>query len=181
MQDSAGDRITAVNGTQTDSWQEFARSIIIAMGDPNLKLTVLKSTGKMQHNTLNLRNWHIRPRDKSLLQSIGIQADMQVKKKLKIANSFWDAVKEASSSISELMFFLMVMLVRIISGTIPFSLLLGPIGMLDATIYSFSQGASVFAFFVASFSLAVALINLLPIPGLDGGSILYALIEKSQG
>lgn len=178
---SAGDRIASVSGTQIDSWQGFARSVIIAMGSSKLKLTVLKSTGEVQQHSLNLRNWRIRPRDKSLLQSIGIQADMQVKKKLKVASSFWESIKEAGSTLWELMFFLMVMLVRIISGAIPFSLLLGPLGMLDATVYSFSQGVSVFALFVASFSLAVALINILPIPGLDGGSILYALIEKIRG
>ena len=43
------------------------------------------------------------------------------------------------------------------------------------------QGVVVFIFFIASFSLAVAVVNLFPVPGLDGGSILYSIIEKIRG
>ncbi len=39
----------------------------------------------------------------------------------------------------------------------------------------------VFLFFIANLSLVVALVNLFPIPGLDGGSILYTVLEKIRG
>ena len=48
-------------------------------------------------------------------------------------------------------------------------------------VASFLQGLVVFLYFISSLSFAVALINLFPIPGLDGGSIMYALIEKIRG
>ncbi len=64
---------------------------------------------------------------------------------------------------------------------IPFAVLLGPIGLLAASAGSFMQGLAVFLYFIASLSLAVGLVNLFPIPGLDGGSIIYALVEKIRG
>lgn len=74
-----------------------------------------------------------------------------------------------------------MVLKQLFSGLIPFSALLGPIGIFAASVASLTQGVVVFMFFIATLSLAVAVINLFPIPGLDGGSIVYALIEKIRG
>lgn len=75
----------------------------------------------------------------------------------------------------------MMILKQLFTGAIPFSVLLGPIGIFAASVASLMQGIAVFLFFIATLSLAVAVINLLPIPGLDGGSIVYAIVEKIRG
>jgi regulator of sigma E protease len=49
------------------------------------------------------------------------------------------------------------------------------------SIQSFMQGISVFLSFLAMLSIAVGIVNWLPIPGLDGGSMVYTLIEKLRG
>lgn len=74
-----------------------------------------------------------------------------------------------------------MILKQLLTGVIPFSVLLGPLGIFAASVASFTQGVAVFLFFIATLSFAVAVINLFPIPGLDGGSIVYALIEKVRG
>lgn len=38
-----------------------------------------------------------------------------------------------------------------------------------------------FLYFIASLSLTVGFVNLLPVPGLDGGSMVYVLLEKIRG
>jgi regulator of sigma E protease len=53
----------------------------------------------------------------------------------------------------------------------------GPVGIYVATGYFAKLGLTIFIQFIAVISLSVALFNLLPIPALDGGQILFTLIE----
>lgn len=177
----SGDIIESVDGAKIDSWVQFGQFLIIGMGRASLNLTVKTISGKQKTLNLDLKQWRIRPSDRSILSSLGISADNKVQKKLIIADSSWDAIKKSSNRFAALLYFFIIMLERIVTGTIPFTLLLGPVGILEVTVHSFVQGISVFAMFVASLSLAVAIINILPIPGLDGGSIIYGWIEKIRG
>jgi len=74
-----------------------------------------------------------------------------------------------------------MVLKQVLSGTVPFLLLLGPLGLLMTMVHSFLQGLAVFLYFIANLNLAVAIVNLLPLPGLDGGAIVYTCIEKIRG
>ncbi len=95
--------------------------------------------------------------------------------------SFFQACQNAFLQIMGLLYFFLVMLKQLFTGHIPFAALLGPLGLFTAMVNSFLQGLAVFLYFIASLSLSVALVNLFPIPGLDGGSIVYALVEKVRG
>jgi len=46
---------------------------------------------------------------------------------------------------------------------------------------SFNAGFETFVFFIAALSLSVGVMNLLPVPGLDGWWILIALLEGARG
>jgi regulator of sigma E protease len=177
----SGDAIETMNRTKVVSWQQVGMLLIRGMGDSTLAIRAKSASGQQKNLKIDLTNWRIRPQDKSLLASLGMSADMNVKKQQVIANSFPDALVLATQSYLEMLVFFMVMLKKIVTGALPFTLLLGPVGVLEVTLLSFTQGVSVFAMFVAGLSLAVALINSLPIPGLDGGSIVYAWIEKIRG
>jgi regulator of sigma E protease len=91
---------------------------------------------------------------------------------------FTVALKNTCLAIVSSLTFFLVMMKQLVLGHIPFIALLGPVGLFAEIIQSFHQGLVVFAFFIAQLSLAVGLVNLLPIPGLDGGSIAYAMLEK---
>lgn len=57
----------------------------------------------------------------------------------------------------------------------------GPIGIAKMTGQAARVGLSFLLRFVAMLSVNLAVINLLPFPGLDGGRILFLLIEKIKG
>ena len=57
----------------------------------------------------------------------------------------------------------------------------GPITIARAANDFASNGAAWFLNFLALLSISIALINLLPIPVLDGGHLLYYLIELVTG
>ncbi|KAF1686290.1 RIP metalloprotease RseP [Pseudoxanthomonas broegbernensis] len=57
----------------------------------------------------------------------------------------------------------------------------GPVTIARAANASAKRGADWFLYFLALLSLSLAIINLLPIPILDGGHLLYYLIELVKG
>ncbi|MBI4713068.1 MAG: RIP metalloprotease RseP [Planctomycetes bacterium] len=59
--------------------------------------------------------------------------------------------------------------------------LAGPIGIFHASYNMVQEGISKFIWLLALFSINLAILNLLPVPILDGGGILFCLIEKVRG
>ncbi len=66
---------------------------------------------------------------------------------------------------------------RIVQGSADFSAVAGPIGIVALGGSSVEQGYVAIIFLTASISIALAIFNLLPIPGLDGGRLLFIIIE----
>jgi regulator of sigma E protease len=54
----------------------------------------------------------------------------------------------------------------------------GPISIFQASATAFSQGIAIYLNFLALISIMLAILNTIPIPGLDGGHLLIILIEK---
>ncbi|MDO8523568.1 MAG: RIP metalloprotease RseP [bacterium] len=57
----------------------------------------------------------------------------------------------------------------------------GPVGIYNLTGQATSMGLSVLLTFIALLSINLAIINVLPIPGLDGGRLLFVVIEAIRG
>lgn len=72
-------------------------------------------------------------------------------------------------------------LYRMVRGEISPRNLSGPISTAQAAGFAASQGVSTFLFLVAFVSLNVGIVNLLPIPVLDGGQIVNLVIEAVKG
>jgi regulator of sigma E protease len=73
------------------------------------------------------------------------------------------------------------MLGRMITGRASVKNLSGPISIAQFANSAASAGLSNFLFFLAAISLSLGVLNLLPIPVLDGGHLLYYLIELVKG
>lgn len=72
-------------------------------------------------------------------------------------------------------------LAHIITGAISTCNLSGPIGIAKASSDTASQGAASFIRFIAVLSTAVGLLNLFPIPALDGGHLVFYAYEAVVG
>ena len=59
--------------------------------------------------------------------------------------------------------------------------MMGPLGIFDLLREYFELGINYFLFLVALISIALALVNILPIPALDGGKLLFLAIEAARG
>jgi len=73
------------------------------------------------------------------------------------------------------------MLWRMVTGAASLQNLSGPITIAQVANTTASRGAAWFLYFLAMLSVSIALLNLLPIPVLDGGHLLVYLIELVQG
>jgi regulator of sigma E protease len=58
--------------------------------------------------------------------------------------------------------------------------LAGPVGIVSAFMYSLRVSFTSFLWWAGLISLNLAIVNLLPIPVVDGGHIMFALIEKAR-
>jgi regulator of sigma E protease len=70
---------------------------------------------------------------------------------------------------------------RMITGSASVKNLSGPVSIARFANSSANAGLSSFLFFLGAISLSLAIINLLPIPVLDGGHLLYYFIELVKG
>lgn len=72
-------------------------------------------------------------------------------------------------------------LLRVFQRTVPASELRGPVGIIDAGTRVAKEGASRLLFFLGLISINLAVINFLPIPIVDGGLMVFLMIEKIKG
>jgi regulator of sigma E protease len=70
---------------------------------------------------------------------------------------------------------------RMLTGSASVKNLSGPISIAQFANDSANAGLSSFLFFLGLISLSLGILNLLPIPVLDGGHLLYYLIELAKG
>ncbi len=70
---------------------------------------------------------------------------------------------------------------KIFTGSSPFEQISGPISIANAAQNSVNSGILPFLAFLSVLSISIGVINLLPIPVLDGGHILYYTIELIKG
>lgn len=173
----AGDKLVAVDDYPTPSWQEIGMQLVIFWGKKDVKVRVDRD-GQMRDVGLDLSAVKFAGQDRSLLAALGIKPNLDVARQTLSSFSLREAAGRAQGIMIHLLYFFLMIIKQLVTGVIPFSILLGPLGIFAASVSSLTQGLVVFLYFVGSLSLAVALINLFPIPGLDGGSVVYALIEK---
>ena len=73
------------------------------------------------------------------------------------------------------------MVMRMITGDVSVKNISGPINIAQYAGYSASVGLSPFLSFLAVVSISLGILNLLPVPMLDGGQIAYQLAEAAKG
>jgi regulator of sigma E protease len=176
----ANERIIAVAGQNTHSWDEVSMAFMSALQKKKLPVLVQKSDKTQQERILDVSRWSWQ--SGGLLPAIGLKPNLSETNSYAVKGlPFWQAQAAALTKCGQLLSFFLLLMKQLVTGIIPFSILLGPFGLLAASIGSFVQGPMVFCYFIGLLSLAVGLVNLLPIPGLDGGLLVYALVEKIRG
>jgi regulator of sigma E protease len=93
----------------------------------------------------------------------------------------FDAIGQAAVRTWELSVFTVRMLGRIIAGSASLKNISGPLTMADYAGQSAQAGVLTFIGYLALISISLGVLNLLPVPLLDGGHLLYYLVEIFKG
>jgi len=164
-----GDSIVSVNGVRTQWFHEFAKQILKNRGKP-VSLHVLRGSDSM--NVLLTV-----PKD----EGIGIYNSYSLKPELlfdvvKIKYSFFEAFPAGLRKSYETLESYWLQLKLIFSGEVKTSESLGSVISIG-NMYGSKIDWPNFWSLTAFFSLVLALMNILPIPALDGGHALFTIVE----
>ncbi|MBI2347003.1 MAG: RIP metalloprotease RseP [Deltaproteobacteria bacterium] len=170
----AGDRVVAVGGTTLNGcWQGMTELVALSGGEPvNVEV---ERAGAMLAMTLAPEfneKWH--------RYLIGIEKDLD-EGVLSTAFRRHGPMQSIVRGEKEL-YRLTVLTFRFlkqlfIAPAMHFRSLGGPVQIAQASIAAAKSGLTPFLYFAAFLSLQLAILNLLPIPVLDGGHLLFLLIE----
>lgn len=95
--------------------------------------------------------------------------------------AIWEGVKTTGLFLGAIVVGLYQLLARLVSGGGVSADVAGPVGIAVLTGQVAKLGFAYVAQFAALLSLNLAVINILPIPALDGGRVLFLIIEKIKG
>lgn len=161
---AAGDRITKVNQQKITDWTDLSTSI---SSKPNQEVTITYQRGKQTHQTKLTPKAVERGGQK--VGQIGIveQQETSLAARLKFG---WQQFIEAGTLIFGVLGHML---------THGFSLndLGGPVAIYAGTSQATALGVNGVLNFLALLSINLGIVNLLPIPALDGGKLLLNIIE----
>ncbi len=193
-----GDTITAINGKRISGWAQM-KKIIVSNPDKELSITLKRSSKtlgvelklpflellKYARNGSKTLVVKLKPRITSEKNVFGelikvpiigiISAGDFVIKKDNPASAFVLAGAE-TWKISVLV---VVSMVKLVEGDIPSKDLGGPILIAQQAAKMAKQGFAALMYFTALIGINFAILNILPIPVLDGGNIVFTLIEAA--
>lgn len=179
---SANAKIISIANQKTPYFRDVAMQLIMHVGQKDVEISFCDADNNCNQAQINLDIWHKNSKDFSMFSAIGFTPKNIEENSIYVTGiNFSSAVKEGFIQLIDLTSFFAIMLKQIITGHIPFAALIGPFKFFEAVIDSFAEGLATFLYFIANFSLAMAIANLLPIPTLDGGEIFYCFIEKIRG
>ena len=95
--------------------------------------------------------------------------------------SFWLGLKTTVSMIGAIVMFLAGLIVKLFTSDPVQTEVAGPIGIAVLTGQMTKMGFAFILQFTAILSVNLAVINLFPLPALDGGRILFLIVEKIKG
>ena len=70
---------------------------------------------------------------------------------------------------------------KLIKGDLSLQILSGPLGIFAGSITAMQQGIIYYLNFLAMLSMGLGILNLFPIPGLDGSRLVALLVERARG
>ena len=167
---NVGDRIIAVNGKKIIFTDVFVLDVQLNSGKP-LNLTV-SSDGVKRDVVLNPIQVE---KDGKVSYKYGIGLGDEVK------TGVLPALKYAFVKFVSLMVQMFLVVVNLFTGKLGLSSMSGPVGIFNVVGESAQAGFINLVYLVGFISLDVGFMNLLPIPALDGGRILFLIIEKIKG
>ena len=176
-----GDKLTAADGKPITSWQEWAN---LTRQSPGRKIALTYERDG-QARTADIRPDTVERSDKTLIGRVGLLPqsdkawDRQIRRNYRpsVVRAFgmgWE--KTVSYSWTTVKFF-----GKLIIGNASASHISGPLTIADIAGQSAELGLQSYLEFLALVSISLGVLNLLPVPVLDGGHLVFYTAEWIRG
>ncbi|ACZ61473.1 RIP metalloprotease RseP [Dehalococcoides mccartyi] len=170
----AGDTILSVNGNEIRNTAEFSRMSQLNLGQ-TIEITVLHADQTQSTVSLSPR-WQP-PAGEG---PVGISLQTLNYQIISESESVLDSIPLSIKQNFETLVLFKNSILGLIMGSVPFDVV-GPVGLAQMTGAVARAGVGPLLEFTAFLSLNLAIINLLPLPALDGGRIFFVFIEWIRG
>lgn len=171
-----GDRIVAINDRPVQDWYGF---IEIIQQSPGARITVAFERGSQLKSTQVVTETNYKLGG-AKVGHLGVQTTVvALPDSMKLLRQYppLRALRVAAEDTWQYFVFNAVVIKKMFLGQISVGTLGGPIAIFQSAGLAFRQGISVFLGFLGLISVMLAFLNVLPIPGLDGGHLFNYLIE----
>lgn len=170
---TAGDRILKINDSEITSWNEVGAAVSAAQGQP---LVFSVRSGKETKNvTLTPQLMHVQDANgqEADYYAVGITCRIShnpLKAVLVGSQTTWNMTKSMFTALGDL-----------VTGKADTDDLSGPVGMVQMVSRTTEYGWAYYGFLTILICLNLAVINMLPLPALDGGRIIFVLFTMITG
>ncbi|MDD5127529.1 MAG: M50 family metallopeptidase [Dehalococcoidales bacterium] len=168
-----GDVLTAVNGKALNNGNDLSRFVQQHLGE---KITITLKRSSVAREVSMVPRW--RPPEGQ--GPIGTLSRTENTNVIRQSLPFWHAVPIGVTSLWETLVLYKNGIIGMIVGTTPV-VMMGPVGIVQVTGEVAQSGAGPVLELAAFISIAIAITQLLPFPALDGGRILFILLEVVRG
>lgn len=171
----AGDKIIGIDGTLVDEWSQI-RDIIVANPDNTVQFELLRN-GQRTSQQVTIGS------QQSEQQTIGFLGVVPYVEPYPEAYQFEqrygliESLQKGTERTWDLMVLSVKMIGKLLTGVVSVNQLSGPVAIAEGAGASASYGLVYFLGFLALISVNLGIINLLPLPILDGGHLVFLTIE----
>lgn len=174
-----GDRLLAANGQTLTEWQQFV-TLVQASPDKSITLRVLRAGSELELALIPAA----REQQGKVQGYVGLAPKMlplDDKYRIELHYGPVDALWAGVQKTGAVMSLTVDMLGKLITGVVSLDNLSGPISIAKGAGSTASFGLVYFLGFLALVSVNLGIINLFPLPVLDGGHLLFFVFEAITG
>lgn len=167
-----GDRVVSMGGKPVESWTDMVEGIA-KNKDSEIAINVLRD-GKEQ--TLTIKPEYSEDTRRYV---IGVSKDISKRDipMTEIRYGFFESIKEGLLEAGRLAGLTFTVLGKLVTLKLSYKALGGPIKIAQITAEAARSGISSFLYFLSFLSLQLGILNLLPVPVLDGGHLVFFGVE----
>ncbi len=169
----AGDVIISINEKPVRNTGDLHRYIYLYLGQ---EITLLTEHGDSTKEVQLIPRWEPPEDEGAIGISLDIDAIMSNQTIFSQRYPFWEAIPLGVSTCMETFVLFKNGIISMIIGATPVEFA-GPVGIAQLTGEVVRAGISPLLIFTAFLSINLAIINLFPLPALDGGRIVFVLLE----
>ena len=176
----ADDRVARAGGEDIATWDELVRAIRTRPGDI-LKLVVVRGETRLSIDVLPDAVAENGTRIGRIGAAPSIPAAETDRIVVRVSYGPFESLVKAAAKTWDISVFSLKILGRMLLGEVSWKHLSGPVTIADYAGQSAQMGWLAYVTFLALISISLGVLNLLPIPLLDGGHLMYYSIEIIKG